>query len=265
MIYMNIGLIGAGAIGIFLLETLNMDQAMPGYRIVSVYDDREKSTISLQEIASTYAVQSYNDLVTFLQSDVDIIVECANVQVVKQVAARIVAEKDLLITSIGALSDAKLYTKLKAITKSSEQKIYLPSGAIGGLDIIKAAKVMDGLDAVTLITRKPLVALSNESLVSETVLFEGSAKDAIEKYPKNMNVAITLSLAGIGVENTKVKIIADPYVEKNIHMITAQGDFGKMEMTIENNPSPTNVKTSYLTALSILSSLRSLDEQVCIG
>ena len=80
-----------------------------------------------------------------------------------------------------------------------------------------------------------------------------------------MNVAITLSLAGIGVEKTKVKIIADPSVEKNIHSIRARGAFGEMEMKIENNPSPSNPQMSYLTALSILSSLKSLNEEICIG
>ena len=91
-------------------------------------------------------------------------------------------------------------------------------------------------------TRKPLTALLNESLTEETILFEGTAKEAIERYPENMNVAITLSLAGIGVDDTKVTIIADPPVEKNIHSIGARGDFGEMEMNIENNPSPKNPK-----------------------
>lgn len=262
---MNIGLIGVGAIGTFLLNKLNIDQVIPDYRIVAVYDEREKSMASLQQIKAAYGVAAFNVLDAFLQSNVDIIVECAGVPAVKQTASRIVKEKDMLITSVGALADEEFYTKLKMISHSSECKIYLPSGAIGGLDTIRAAKVLGGLDAVTLVTRKPLDALSTESMTKETVLFEGAAKDAIENYPENMNVAITLSLAGVGVEKTQVKLIADPYVEKNIHTITARGDFGKMEITIENNPSPKNAKTSYLTALSILSSLQSLTEQISIG
>ena len=141
----------------------------------------------------------------------------------------------------------------------------MPSGAIGGLDIVRAAKIAGGLDEVTLVTRKPNAALSNESLIEETFYSKVLQKMPSKSIPENMNVAITLSLAGIGVEDTRVTIIADPQVEKNIHSIVAQGDFGKMEMIIENNPSPNNPKTSYLTALSILSSLKSLNEQIIIG
>ncbi|MCZ2257408.1 aspartate dehydrogenase [Sporosarcina sp. G11-34] len=249
----------------FLLETFNKNQLLPGYRVESVYDSREKSVETLQQLSTTYALSSFTKLESFLESDVDIIIECAGIQVVTQYATRIVTKKDLLITSVGALVDIELYNELRTTSALNNRKVYLPSGAIGGLDIIKAAKVAGGLDEVALVTRKPLAALLNESLTRETILFEGTAKEAIERYPKNMNVAITLSLAGIGVEKTKVKIIADPSVEKNIHSIRARGAFGEMEMKIENNPSPSNPQTSYLTALSILSSLKSLNEEICIG
>lgn len=201
----------------------------------------------------------------FLKSGIDIVIECANIQVVNDYASQIVKQKDLLLISVGALADPLLYSDLVSIAKTNKRKVYLASGAIGGLDILKAAKVINGLDAVTLISRKPVVALSNESLNKETVLFEGTAEDAIQKYPQNANVAITLSLAGIGTKKTLMKIIADPTIEKNIHTIHAQGDFGSFELRMENNPSPTNPKTSYLTALSILSALKELNEQIVLG
>lgn len=262
---LNIGLIGCGSIGRYLLEKLNEEKLFPSYQIVSVFDEREKSKNTLQDLSKKYRFTFYQEMTEFLNSDIDLVVECANIQVVNEYATRIIERKDLLLISIGALANSALHKEFKSVSKLSGTKIYLPSGAIGGLDLIKAAKITGGLNTVSLISRKPQSALSAESLENETILFEGSAKNAIQKFPQNANVAITLSLAGSGIEKTLVKIIADPKIDKNIHTIHAQGDFGKVDITIENNPSPTNSKTSYLTALSILSALQALDEQIVIG
>ena len=262
---MKIGLIGCGSIGEFLLEQLNKNKQFLNYEISAVFDARKKSTRKLEKLSQIYKFEVFEDLKAFLNSNIDIVVECANIQVVKKYATQIIQQKDLVLISVGALAEQSLYEELQSVSKLSGMKVYLPAGAIGGLELIKAANIMKGLHAVSLISRKPLAALSDESLVEETVLFEGSAKDAIEKFPANANVAITLSLAGLGIEKTQVKIIADPAVMKNNHTIQVQGDFGEATFTIENNPSPTNSKTSHLTALSILSTLQSLDKQITIG
>lgn len=262
---LKIGLIGCGTIGQFLLEKINQEKVLQGYEITAIFDERDKSAERLQDFSSRYAVESYSDLEEFLQSPIDIVVECANLEFVQKHATRIVESKDLLIISIGALANLSFHQELAAKVKESGRKVYLPTGAIGGIDLVKAANVMGGLEAVTLISRKPSDALSDELLTEETVLFKGSAKDAIAKFPKNANVAIALSLAGIGIEKTYVQIVMDPTIKRNIHMIEMQGDFGQAQVKIENNPSPTNPKTSYLTALSILSALESLHVQICIG
>lgn len=265
MLTINIGLIGVGTIGTFLLEKINKEKFISGYQITAVFDEREKAKDKLQHLASTYDFQPYQNIDRFLDSSIDVVVECANIDVVKQLAEQIIQKKDLFLISVGALVDPIYYDQLQGIATTEGRKIYLPTGAIGGLDVIKAANILGGLQSVTLITRKPAQALAGDLIEEETVLFEGKAKDAIAQFPKNANVAIILSLSGIGVEKTKVKIIADPAVDKNIHCIETVGDFGKVEIKLENNPSPTNPKTSYLTALSILSSLKSLDEAVTIG
>lgn len=113
-------------------------------------------------------------------------------------------------------------------------------------------------------TRKPAKALGVES-EDKFVLFDGPAKEAIQQFPQNANVAITLSLAGLGVEKTRVRIIADPAIKQNIHTIQATGEFGNLEFTFQNYSLPTNPKTSYLTALSLLSTLKSLNKQIQIG
>lgn len=262
---MNIGLVGCGSIGQFLLGKINNEKLFANYRITSVFDDRADAGEKLSDLSIKYGFEVFQEIDAFLDADTDIVVECANIKVANKYAGKIVQEKDLLLISIGVLADTKLYEKLQAIAKLKGTKVYLPSGAIGGLDIVRAANITGGLEAVSLVTRKPASALENELLEKEIVLFDGFAKDAIREFPQNANVAITLSLAGIGIDQTSVKIIADPSAVKNIHTITMQGEFGRTELTIENNPSPTNSKTSFLTGLSILSALQSLDEQIVVG
>ena len=170
-----------------------------------------------------------------------------------------------MIISIGAFADASFGNLVKQAAQNSGYRIYLPSGAIGGLDALKAANLAGGLDSVTLTTRKPAHSLSAEKITAEKTLFEGPARDAIEQFPKNANVAIVLSLAGIGVEETRVRIIADPTVTQNIHHISAKGAFGEFEMTIKNNPSPDNLKTSHITGSSILAALVNISSAVVVG
>lgn len=261
---MKIGLIGCGSIGKFLLEKINNEKLFPDYQICSVFDEREGSISKLKNLSETYNFTVFQDLNLFLQSEIDLVVECANIQSVNDYAVRIIEQKDLLLISIGALANSSLYDELNSVSKANGTKVYLPAGAIGGLDVIKNANSMGGLNAVSLVSRKPVTAFAVEEFSDEKVLFEGTAQDAIQKYPQNANVAIVLSLAGIGTERTSVKIIADPLVTKNIHTIHAQGIFGEVDITVQNNPSNDNPKTSYLTALSILSALKSLNEQIII-
>lgn len=170
-----------------------------------------------------------------------------------------------MLISIGAFADPSFGNLVEQAAKTSGHRVYLPSGAIGGLDVLKAAKFAGGLESVTLTTRKPAHSLTAEEILAEQILFEGQARDAIEQFPENANVAIVLSLAGVGAEKTKVRIIADPGVTQNIHQIRAKGSFGEFEMTIKNNPSPDNPKTSHITGASILAALANINSAVVVG
>ncbi len=261
---MKIGLIGKGNLGKFLLDQLNVKMILPDLAITALFDEREKSRESLKKLAATYQCEPFYDLTSFLNSPIDLVVECATVDAVYSYAPKILQKKDMVVVSIGALADISFYEKIEEITKAKQTKLYLPAGAIGGLDAIQAASIMGGLESVTLMTRKPAKALGVES-EDKFVLFDGPAKEAIQQFPQNANVAITLSLAGLGVEKTRVRIIADPAIKQNIHTIQATGEFGNLEFTFQNYSLPTNPKTSYLTALSLLSTLKSLNKQIQIG
>lgn len=260
---MKIGLIGAGNIGKFILDSLNIRQLIPGTRISAIY---YRSGKEKERFIQKYQIDVFTDFQDFIDQDLDLVIEAATIQAVKEYTAQILTRKiDLLLISIGAFADSNFYREVKQLCDTFNTSVYLPSGAIGGLDILKAAKSVGELSSVSITTRKPPQALTDPLLKEETILFEGSAKDAIARFPKNVNVAILLSLAGLGVEETKVSVIADPQVNQNTHTIEAKGSFGKAILTVENEPMPGNPKTSYLAALSVIATLKDLHRAIQIG
>ncbi|MCM3692569.1 aspartate dehydrogenase [Neobacillus niacini] len=260
---MNIGLIGGGNIGRFLLQSINTNKLLVNSKIVGIYTRNPKSA---QQLAAEFNTEVFNDIQSLLQSNIDLVIEAATVEVVKEYAGQVLSSgKDLILSSVGALSDLNFIQSLEEICKKNGKKIYLPSGAIGGLDVLKAAKSNGELYSVSIITRKPPQALPGAPLDIEQVLFEGSARDAIELFPKNINVSIILSLAGLGPDKTRVKIISDPGIKKNSHSIEASGSFGRLSIKVENDPMPNNPKTSYLAALSVLSTLKNKDAFIQVG
>ncbi|MDR7235409.1 aspartate dehydrogenase [Neobacillus drentensis] len=260
---MRIGLIGGGNIGKFLLQSINIDGLLSGDKIAGIYTRNQQAAA---ELATEFAVENYSDIQSLIQSNIDLVVEAATIKVVKDYAAAILASgKDLVLTSIGALADEDFYKNIEEICRESGAMIHLPSGAIGGLDVLKAAKSIGELESVSITTRKPPQALPGAPADQEQVMFEGSAAEAIELFPKNINVSIILSLAGLGPEQTGVKIISDPAVSKNSHTIEATGSFGTLSLKVENDPMPNNPKTSYLAALSVLSALKNKNAVIKMG
>src|SRR5699024_5275415 len=136
-----------------------------------------------------------------------------------------------------------------------DHALHLPSGAIGGLDLLQNAQTFGKLDSVSLETRKPAGSVIGEEIDAEKVVFEGNAAEAIDKYPKSMNISIVLSLAGVCMKATDVTIIADPKIGRNVHKVKVTCDFGEAEFTFRNNPLPDNPKTSHLAALSVCGTL----------
>ncbi|MEK4026438.1 aspartate dehydrogenase [Sporosarcina sp. FSL W7-1283] len=259
---MKIGVIGTGNIAHYLLEAINAAGQLDG-EITSIFGRNQEVGSSME---TQYKAKFYTDFQEFLSSPIDIVVEAATIEVAIQRMKDILeSEKDLILSSIGALKEVDFLKEMKELARSMDRHIYLPSGAIGGLDLLQSANAVGGLKEVSITTRKSPASLGLGSMNEEACLFDGVAQNAIEKFPKNVNVALLLSIAGLGADQTKVRVIADPVVERNTHTIEATGDFGKMKLTIENEPMPNNPKTSYLAALSILSTLRNKGNSVIVG
>ena len=272
---LKVALIGCGSIGTTLAKAIDAGKAGK-VELVWLFDLKpEKSKALVQKLRSKPKVakevaQIYADKTTGL------VIEAASQKAANQYALDILKSgKDLMVMSVGAFGDEKLLSEVRKASERSGRKVYVPSGAILGIDGIKAAGLGEIEEAI-LTTRKPPVALAYSAYLQKRginltglkkplVVFEGAARKAVKAFPESVNVAATLSLAGIGLDKTKVRIIADPSLDRNVHEIRVRGEAGEFITEARNVPSPENPKTSYLAALSAIRALRNLTETIRIG
>ena len=198
-----------------------------------------------------------------LPDAVDIVVECLTPDAAPSlIDTTLAANRSIVVASITALL---LSPALQAQARSPNARILAPTGAILGLDVIRAA-ALGRIDCVTVRTRKPPASLGADVPADvATCLFEGNALDAVRAYPRNVNVAAAVALAGIGGERTQVEIWSDPAVTRNTHEVELESDTASVRMQVSNLPSPDNPKTSLITAQSIVAALQSLVAPVRIG
>ena len=253
---MKVGIIGCGAIANII--TTSIVQEENNIDIAYFFDKDIERAENLASLAGGVAVLDFDDML----NDVDLILECAAPVSVKEYAPKVLGHGiDMIVMSIGALMDFDFYHELESLAKDNGAKIHLPSGAIVGLDGIKAVAKF-GLKEVSLVTRKSPKSLG-KNIDTEEVLFEGKASDAVKEFPLNINVAATISI--VCQRDIDVKIIVDPKVNRNVHEITAKGDFGEFKTTTMNYPCAANPKTSMLAALSAIRLLKSFNETICVG
>jgi aspartate dehydrogenase len=267
----SIGLIGCGTIGSELAFAID-NGTVKNASIAVLFDSISNVAESLRSKLRNNNPSTFSDFTKFIFStnfdNTDIIVEAASQIAVTNYSKKLAERgKTLMIMSVGALADLHFLSELLEVASKNRSHIYVPTGAIAGIDAIRSAKHF--LDSVILTTTKNPKSLAGApyfnmagidaySITEKTVIYEGSAAEAVKKFPSNINVAAVLSLAGLGIEKTKVKIIADPYIYINQHEITAKGAFGEMSIVVRNTPSPHNPKTSFLAALSAIECLRSI-------
>jgi aspartate dehydrogenase len=260
----NVGILGCGAMGRELALAADSDR-IPNARVVALFDVDENAISALSSDLSNKP-SGYSEIGEFVaHTDLALVVECASQSAARAHAATILKTGvALILMSSGALTDPVVHRELSDAASASGGKVIVPSGAIGGIDAIRAVAHL--LESVTLTTTKPPRALTgaagfakweDKQITEPTVIFDGPASEAVKLFPANVNVGATLSLAGLGPEKTRVTVIADPDAPGNVHRIEASGSFGKFKFEFINAPHPANPKTSYLAALAAIEALRS--------
>ncbi len=265
----KIGIIGCGTIGTSLADFC-IHKMKSECEIVAVFDEMPEAAVRLKKKSKKIKLcRSIDELV----KKSDFIVESASKSVSAEILKKcIIFKKDLLIMSIGGLVGS-----IKLIEKARKKNInlYLPSGAIAGIDGIKSASVAK-IKKVRIVTKKPIKGLRGapyfikkgikiEDIKKEKTVFKGTAAEAIKYFPKNVNVSALLSIAGIGAKKTQVEIRTSPEFTKNMHEITVEGDFGTIRSQTINVPSRNNPKTSSLAIFSAIATLKQAMQSVKIG
>jgi aspartate dehydrogenase len=263
----SIGIVGCGAIGRALIAAVESGKL--AVRITGVTSRTEKNA---REFLATFNNPPPFLSLTELIAGADLVIEAAGGAVVPELAEKVFsAGKDLMIISVGALLD---HPEIMERSRATGCRLYVPSGAIAGLDGIKSGSV-GKIAHVTHTTRKPPAGLegapylvergiSLAGLKEEREVFSGSAREACIGFPANVNVTAAVSLAGIGPDQTQVRILAVPGLPRNCHDVDIEGDFGLLHIHIENVPSE-NPKTGKLTALSIIRAVQDVIDPVRIG
>lgn len=262
----KVGFWGCGAIGAGIALAVRKD--LVGVAEVSaVYDidaSRAQALASTLDLPNIVAITA-PDLI----ASSDLIVEAVSCTDTRAfIRQALLQKRHVLCMSVGQLLEAQ---DLFDLAQEQQCALLIPSGAIAGIDAIKAA-TQAGFEAISITTRKPINGLVGnpyfkaqgielEKLTIETIVFEGAVYDAVKHFPQNINVAATLALASRAQDKITVRIITGPEIKANSHTIEAQGAFGKMMTCTENNVCPDNPKTSYLAVLSGIQTIK----QYCVG
>ena len=256
----RVGVFGLGTIGRHVCRAL--DAGIEGLSLSGAMSrDQAKAEQFLRSLTRGALFDSTADLI----ASSDLIVEAATQSALRDLAPQVLgAGKDLMVMSCGALLDRPEWV---ALAERNRCRMLVPSGGIAGLDAVKAARVGE-VRQVSIESRKapqkwagaPYIeqhAIDLAAITAETVLFDGTALEACSAFPANLNVVAALSLAGVGAERTSVRIFAVPGLERNAHLISVDGEFGTLQVSIENVPSenPRTARVSYLSAIAMLKEL----------
>src|ERR1700687_2109782 len=264
---LRVAIAGLGPIGKRVAEAL--DRGIDGLALVAVSaQNPEKHRSWLAGLTKTPRILP----IEALSEVADIVIECAPGRLVRSIVAPFVTSgKTAVVLSAGALLD---HEDLIALAKKNGGQIVVPTGALIGLDAVTAAAV-GTIHSVRMVTRKPIPGLAGAPYIVDNnidiakiteplKIFEGTAREAAKGFPANLNVAVALSLAGIGPDQTRLEIWADPTVTRNVHRIEVESDSARFSMAIENIPSE-NPRTGRITALSVIAYLSKQRASLRVG
>ena len=266
----RIGIIGCGAIGSRFARSVHKELKQD-CQLSALYDIHpEKSTQLARSLSQPkIAKSSYQELLRGCDFLIEAVTSQNTAEIIRQALK---AKKNVLAMSVGQLLNAQ---DLFALAKKNKCALLIPSGAIAGLDAVKAASLA-GIKTVRLTSRKPPSGFAGstyieekgidlQGITSETVIFEGNVDSAVKHFPKNINVAATLALACGSKEKVSIRITTSPEFKTNSHEIEVTGDSGRIVSLTDNVVCPDNPKTSYLAVLSAVQTLKQFFSGVKIG
>lgn len=261
---MRVGIIGGGTIARLFLEHIERGD-LGDAQVVAIVGRGAASRG--KPLAEAHGVAFVTDITGLIQQKPDVVVEAASHDAVRAYGEALLKKGiAVIVLSGGALCDDALRARLEDAAEKSGALLYVPSGGIGGLDALKAACVA-GVDEVTIAVTKPPAAWKGidyveklgvdlDRLSEACVLFDGTAREGVPYFPANVNIAAVLSLAGIGFDRTRLKVVADPKLKFNTHFIDVRGRTGNISIKLENVPAPENPKTAWLACYSALAALK---------
>lgn len=265
---LRVAVAGLGAIGMSVARQL--DAGMPGLTLTAASaGDLTRARDRVADFNAPPKVAASEELA----KHADIIVECAPAAVFRSIAEPAIdAGRVFIPISVGALLS---HADLIPLAEAKNAQIIVPTGALLGLDAVRAAAEGE-ITSVRMVTRKPPASLAGaphiekndirlEALSGPLKIFDGTAREGAIGFPANVNVAAALSLAGIGPDQTTLEVWADPALDRNTHRIEVESDSARFSMTIENVPSEENPRTGKITALSVIATLRRLTSTLVVG
>lgn len=270
---MRLAVLGGGTIARLVLEHQRCGR-LPGIEVVALCGRNAMSGSA--SLAREYSIPHVFGGAALLQKKPDVVLEAASHDAVReQLVLLLDAGISVVVLSAGALADDALRARAERAAAGSGALLYVPSGGIGGLDALKAACAA-GVDEVTIQVAKPPAAwkdigyvealgLDLDRLTAATTLFDGSAREGVPHFPQNVNIAAVLSLAGIGFDRTRLRVVADPSLAFNTHTIRVSGKSGRFTVVLENVPAPENPKTAWLACYSALAALMERHSTVRYG
>lgn len=271
---MRVAIIGGGTIARLFLEHIRRGDLGDDVEVVAIAG--RTSASRGKALAEEYSVAFVTDLPSLTSQRPDVVVEAASHAAVHEYAEALLAKGvAVIVLSGGALHDDELRRGLECAARGSGALLYVPSGGIAGLDALKAACIA-GVDEVSITVMKPPAAWKNiphvenlnvdlDRMSEPCTLYEGSARAGVPLFPANVNIAAVLSMAGIGFDRTRLKVVADPGITHNTHMIEIRGRTGNISIKVENVPAPDNPKTAWLACYSALAALKLAKSPVRYG
>jgi aspartate dehydrogenase len=270
---MRVGIIGGGAIARLLLQHIRAGD-LEGVEVVAIVGRTDASRG--KGLAAEFGVPFVTGVDALLARRPEAVIEAASHEAVHSFGPAVLnAGTALIVLSAGALADDALRETLERTAAQHGTLLYVPSGGIGGLDALKAACIA-GVDEVTIAVTKPAAAwkgipyveqlgIDLDRLSAPVTLYDGPARAGVPHFPANVNIAAVLSLAGIGLDRTRLKAVADPKLVHNTHYIDILGKTGNISIKLENVPSAENPKTALLACYSALAAVKAIQGHVRYG